>query len=296
MARAEANGISIEYESFGDPQRETVLLIMGAGGQLTAWPIELCDELVTRGFHVVRFDNRDAGLSTNFESAGLPDWDRITQRLAEGRSLPEAYAEIPYTLEDMAADAVGLLDALEIESAHIVGASLGGMIAQLVASDYPNRTLSLTLMMTNSGNPDLMIKLPPSKVSNDPGIETFADEQVALFQALTSPAYPATEAEIREKVLRDIDRAYVRGGIERQIAAVGAVGDRRARLRTIRVPTVVLTGAADPGTTVEMAHDLAGNIAGAELRIIPGMGHDFPVPLVPTFADAITAAARSVER
>ena len=150
MAQISANGIDIEYERFGPEDRETVLLIMGLSAQLTLWPVELCDELVSRGYHVIRFDNRDIGLSTKFEEAGTPDMAALVGALLTGNK-PQA----PYSLDDMAADAVGLLDALDIEKAHIVGASMGGMIAQLVATNHPDKALSLTSIMSTTGNPDL---------------------------------------------------------------------------------------------------------------------------------------------
>ena len=150
--RVPANGITIAYESFGAADRETVLLIAGSGMQLTGWPRELCHELVERGYRVVVFDNRDIGLSTKFEDAGIPDFAAVAKAAAEGRPAP-----LPYTLYDMAADAVGLLEALGIKQAHIAGVSMGGMIAQIVATDYPQRTLSLTTMMASDGKPGLPI-------------------------------------------------------------------------------------------------------------------------------------------
>ena len=150
MAQIKANNIQIEYERFGPEDRETVLLIMGLGGQLTLWPTELCEELVARGYHVVRFDNRDIGLSEKFDHAGMPDMGALMGALLSGQK-PEA----PYSLDDMAADATGLLDALGIAKAHIVGASMGGMIAQLVAINHPEKVLSLTSIMSTTGNPEL---------------------------------------------------------------------------------------------------------------------------------------------
>lgn len=292
MPIVEANGIEIAYESLGPEDSETILLIMGLGAQLTQWPQPLCDELVRRGYHVLRFDNRDAGLSTKFERGKFP-------------RLPEAFADlaggkppfVPYTLFDMADDAIGLLDALGIGRAHIVGASMGGMIAQLIASEYPERTLSLTSIMSSSGN----AMLPPPKpralglfFSPAPPVshrEAVIQRGIKTYQAIGSPAYPTDEAVLRKWVVRDMERAYYPAGVMRQMAAVMTNGDRRPRLRRIDVPTVVLHGDADPLVPVEAGRDTAANIEGAELRIVEGMGHDIPLQLIDTFADAIVASA-----
>jgi pimeloyl-ACP methyl ester carboxylesterase len=293
--KAKANGITIAYESYGPEDREAILMIMGHGAQLTAWPVELCEELVKRGYRVIIFDNRDVGLSTHFDEAGKPDMEAVFKAKAEGKPVPVAY-----TLDDMAKDAVGLLDALKIKKAHIVGVSMGGMIAQLVAADHPEHTLSLTSIMSTTGNPaiplpakpDVMAKAP--KPDPDGDTEAIIANAIALNRLLAGPKYPPDEKRIRELVLRTMKRSDDRAGTARQLAAValGFYEDRRPKLKTIRVPTVVVHGAEDPLMSVEGGKDTAANIPGAELRILPDMGHDLPIPLVKDFADAITSAAR----
>jgi len=292
-----ANGITIAYESFGSKKKETVLLIMGTGEQLTAYPVELCEELVRRGYRVIRYDNRDVGLSTKFEAAGKPDYAAIDRALKAGQTPP-----LPYTVNDMAKDAVGLLDALGIKKAHIVGVSMGGAIAQLVAADYPEHTLSLTSIAASSGNPDLPKPKPevfgallaPVPAAGD--WEAIAAYRVKIGQAIGSPGYPTDEKTLREKALQAAKRSWYPEGAERQAAAafvadLGGLNDRRAKLKTIKAPTVVVHGSDDPLVPVEAGRDVAANIPGSELRIIPGLGHDFPVALVGKFADAIAAAA-----
>lgn len=292
MAQATSNGITIEYESYGEDGAETVLLIMGLGGQLTLWPLELVEELNSRGYRVIRFDNRDVGLSEKFDAAGVPDMAALMGALMTGKR-PES----AYSLDDMAADAVGLLDALEIERAHIVGASMGGMIAQLVAANHPERALSLTSIMSSTGNPSLPQGKPeamaalmaPAPDPND--IPAIIARAINTWDVIGSPGFRTDEARRREWVQRDFERSYYPVGIVRQMAAIAANGDRREKLKDVSAPTVVLHGADDPLVPVEGGRDTAETIPGAELRIIDGMGHDFPLQLVETFADAIEAAA-----
>lgn len=291
MASVRANGIQIEYESFGAEGAETVLLIMGHSGQLTMWPVELCEDLVRRGYRVIRYDNRDVGLSTKLDAAGLPDWEKIRSALAIGAPPPVAYS-----LDDMARDAVGLLDAMGIARAHIVGASLGGMISHLVAADFPERTLSLTSIMCTASNPDIpiiteeaiaVLGAPPPAGDHD----ALIDHQVRQYEWRQSPSYPTPREEIRRMILADLARSDDPAGSARQGAASGTAYDRRPKLRTIKVPTVVVHGQDDPAVPLAGARDIAACVPGAELRIIPGMGHDFPVALAPVIADAIASAA-----
>ena len=273
MAKAAANGITLEYESFGDPKNPTVLLINGLGSQMTRWPEAFCTLLAHRGMRAVRFDNRDVGLST---------W------------LP---ADSAYRTEDMAADCVGLLDHLDVARAHIVGISMGGMIAQALAADFPDRTLSLTSIMSATGNPDLpqptaaawavISQTPPDPRAD---LDVFLDHQVRNAETIGSPAYPWPPGGLRERALAEYRRAYNPPGVAQQMAAIRASGDRRPKVRTITAPTVVLHGADDPLVPVEGGRDTAASIAGAELRVIPGMGHDLPPSLHPIFVDAIMAA------
>lgn len=292
MAQATANGITLEYESFGPDDAEPVLLIMGLGAQLTLWPFELCEGLVARGFRVIRYDNRDVGLSTKFHAAGVPHLPAVIGAIMSGQD-----PQVPYKLEDMAADAVGLLDALDIARAHVVGASMGGMIAQLVAADYPSRTLSLTSIMSSTGNPSLPPATPEAigvLMSRPQGadLDALIDFGVRAARVIGSPNYPAEETVLRARVRRDVERSNYPAGFARQMAAIYASGDRRAKLAQIIAPTVVVHGSADPLVPIDGGRDTAANIGGAELVEIDGMGHDLPLALVGRIADAVTAVAQ----
>ncbi len=292
MAQVQANGISITYDSFGSDKAPPVLLIMGLGAQMTRWRPEFCEQLAARGFRVIRFDNRDAGLSTHLIDAGVPDMAEVAAAMQKGEK-----PDVPYTLSDMAADATGLLDALGLARAHIVGASMGGMIAQLVAADHPGHTLSLTSIMSTTGNPALPRATPEAMavLTNRPphpsDEEAYLAHSLAAARVIGSPAYPVDEAVQRTQSLADVKRCYEPTGFARQIAAVTATGDRRAKLKTITAPTVVVHGAADPLVPVQGGHDTAENIPGAELVVIPGMGHDLPPVLYDTLIDAIVSVA-----
>ena len=291
MAQAKINGINIEYEVHGADDGEPLLLIMGLGMQLTRWPAPLYEKLVARGFRVIRFDNRDVGLSQKF--TGAPSIESVVMARMQGQS-----PDIPYTLDDMAADAVGVLDHLGIERAHVTGASMGGMIGQLVAADYPERVRSFTAVFTTTGNP----ALPPSKPeamavlttrAPDPAkdIEAYLDHTMRSARTIGSPGYPFDEKIVRERSRVDVLRCYEPLGVARQLAAVIANGDRRVKLANIKAPVVVLHGDSDPLVPVEGGKDLAATVAGAELRIVPGMGHDLPPELYDTVVDAIVRAA-----
>jgi len=290
MPRIAANAIDLYYESSGAASAPAVLLIMGLGLQLTRWNVELCDLLVQRGFRVIRFDNRDCGLSTHCDALPLPD---IGAALRGG-----VLSALPYSLETMAADSVGLLDALNIGQAHVVGASMGGAIAQIVAARYPQRTLSLTSIMSASGNPMLppptpaaaMALFAPLPASRDRA--TIVADAIARYLPLASPGYPTPLETLQRRFGDDYDRCFYPQGVVRQLGAMIANGDRRPLLQTITCPTVVLHGKNDPLIQPACGQDVARNVAQAELRLIDGMGHDFPVALTQTFADAICAAAR----
>ena len=290
MPQAKANGINIEYETFGDPKAEPMLLIMGLGAQMTRWPPALCEAIADKGFHVIRFDNRDVGLTTHFNDAGVPDLSKVAGARARGEK-----PDVPYTLSDMAADAVGLLDSLSINKAHIVGASMGGMIAQLVVAEHPERCLSLTSIFSNTGNPAIVAKpeamavlvnRPPHPSEE----EAYLAHVVASARVTGSPAYPAEEALLRANALDDVKRSYNPSGFSRQMAAITATGDRREKLKTIKVPTIVIHGEDDPLVPVEGGHDTHANIPGAEIVTFPGMGHDLP----PALWDQIIAGIVSV--
>lgn len=290
MPRIAANAIELHYESFGPASAPAVLLIMGLGAQLTRWNNVLCDLLVARGLRVIRFDNRDCGLSTHCDGMPLPDLGAALR----GGVLPA----LPYTLETMAADSIGLLDALGIEQAHIVGASMGGAIAQIIAARHPQRTLSLTSIMSASGNPLSPPPTPaaavalfaPLPASRDRA--TIVADAIARFLPVASPGYPTPLHELQVMFGKEYDRSFYPQGVARQLGALFANGDRRPLLQTIRCPTVVLHGSNDPLIQLACGEDVASNIPGAQLRVIDGMGHDFPVVLSETFADAICAAAR----
>ena len=298
MPHITANGLNIYAESHGPTGAETILLIMGLGAQMTRWPPVFWKRFVDAGYRVVLFDNRDVGLTDKMDEAGLPDFPAIFTALAAGPRPPAAY-----NLDDMAADAVGVLDAFNIERAHVVGASMGGMIAQLVAADYPERVLTLCSIMSTTGNREL----PPAKpeavaVLNNRGpdpredMEGFLANSVTAARAIGSPGYPAAEATIRENAKATFERAFFPEGFQRQYAGVMASPDRRPKLKSIKVPTLVIHGVDDPLVPVEGGKDTAANIKDAQLLLIPGMGHDLPVELHAQLANAILAnAARDVE-
>lgn len=289
----QANGITIAYDSFGSEDAEPILLISGLGVQMIRWTVPFCEILAARGYRVIRFDNRDVGLSTCFDDAPVPDITTVAGAVARGER-----PDVPYTLRDMADDAVGLLDALDIRQAHIVGRSMGGMIAQLVASEHPDRVLSLTSIMSGTGNPDLPPPAPeamamltrraPNPLEDEAG---FLDHAVAFSRVIASPGYPFDEAAHRAQALAEVKRAHSPAGSGRQIAAMASAGDRRAQLGTISVPTLVVHGAADKLIPSAGGRDTAASIPGAELLMIDGMGHDLPSPLYQTVARAIAANA-----
>ncbi|USA39392.1 alpha/beta fold hydrolase [Pelagerythrobacter marinus] len=296
MAQITANGIAIEYEDHGDPADPPILLIMGLGAQLTLWPIELVEALAGRGFRVIRYDNRDIGLSHKFDGVKAPG---ILPLMLLGRI--GLAPRVPYTLNDMAADAVGLLDAIGIERAHIVGASMGGMIAQHVAFTWPERAISLTSIMSTTGNR----RLPPARKealdvltrrpdSTDEAVLVAHGMKIA--RTIGSPAYPAEEERLRANVTAGIRRSYYPAGLQRQIAAIIADGDRRKRLRGVEAPTLVLHGEADPLVPLAGGEDTAAAIRGARLRTFPGMGHDLPLELVEPMAEEIAQHARAAGR
>ena len=276
MPRADVNGIEIEYETFGAPADPALLLIMGLGGQLTAWDESACRDLADRGLYVIRYDNRDAGLSTQFDD--FPRTARLLTALLEGD-----FVEPPYTLSDIAADAAGLLDHLGIERAHVVGASMGGMIAQHLAFERPERVASLVSIMSTPA-PHLGAPTPearavlfaPAAFSRDEVIE----QGVAGARITHGPVY-FDEDRVRERIAAAFDRGHHPEGTARQLVAILADGDRTERLGAITAPALVIHGAADPLVQPEAGERTAAAIPGARLEIIPEMGHDIPVPLWP---------------
>ena len=287
-----ANGVAIEVEDHGSPQGEPLLLIMGLGMQLVAWHEDFVESLVQRGFRVIRFDNRDIGLSENFDRFGAPKLGLDALKLALGLRVSS-----PYTLADMAADSVGVLDALGIPKAHICGASMGGMIAQQIAVRHPDRVKSLTLMMTSTGarklpGPSLKVRSALMSRPKDPtDIESVIAHYVALYQLIGSPGYPPADGYVRGRLQMSVRRSYRPAGTARQMVAIAADGDRSPLVAQIRVPTQIIHGKADPLVPVAAGHDLAAKIPGAELDLIDGMGHDLPVALWPRFVAGIASAA-----
>ena len=294
MPGVHANGLTIAFDSFGRQGADPILLISGLGVQMIRWSAPFCLALASQGFRVIRFDNRDVGLSTHLDDAPVPDLGAVSQALGRGER-PGA----PYALRDMADDAVGLLDALEIGRAHVVGRSMGGMIAQVMASERPHRVLSLTSMMSSTGNPGLPAPAPEAMaVLGRRGPDPRQDEaghvahSVDSARVIASPGFAFDERAQRAQALAEVRRAYNPAGFARQVAAMITAGDRRARLNTIVAPTLVLHGAHDLLIPLAGGQDTAAHIPGAELRVIDGMGHDLPTELHESFAHAIAANAR----
>lgn len=290
IQRTDNGGVEIAYETFGPAGGEPLLLVMGIGGQLVSWPDDFCRLLVEHGFRVARFDNRDAGLSTYLDDAGTPN--RLTMLLR-----PAAAAS--YDLGDMADDAAAVLDAHGWSSAHLAGISQGGMIAQTLAVRHPDRVRSLTSISSapgaRVGQPSLRTLAKIVKVANPKRVKTAEDlerYEIDLQQFTGSPAYPADEAELRERARL----SHERGGldlarVQRQTAAIAAAGDRRAELASVRAPTLVVHGEADRMIRPEGGAATAEAIAGARLVTHPGMGHELPAELRPTIAGEIATLA-----
>jgi len=282
-----ANGLRLAYDEFGDSSHPAIVLVMGLGTQMIAWPESLCLGLAEQGFRVIRFDNRDIGLSQQIDPKKPVNIAKLMLRKRLGLSI-----RVPYTLRDMAADAVGVLDFLEIESAHWVGASMGGMICQLVAADYPARSLSLTSIMSSSGNPKLsqpslrvakQLLLRPDRRNE----EAYLRHSLATWAIIGSPDYPPDEEELRERILLSLRRSYSPNGYTHQMAAILESGDRRGLLRKIQVPTLVMHGKLDVLIPVDGGIDTAKNINNSKLELFEGMGHDLPRQLIPRFISLI---------
>jgi pimeloyl-ACP methyl ester carboxylesterase len=289
-----ANGVEIEVDVQGPEHGEPLMLIMGLGMQLIGWPEELVQLLVERGFRVIRHDNRDVGLSQGFDKLGVPN---VVAAALRHRLRLQVRA--PYQLADMAADALGVLDALGVQRAHICGASMGGMIAQHIAAKHPLRVKSLTLIMTSSGARNLpQARLAAQRAlmsrpqAGDP--DAYMAHMAQVLKVIGSPDYPPDPQRLQQRLMASYKRAYRPAGTARQLVAVVADGDRSPLLRRITAPTRVIHGAVDPLVPVHAAHDLVQKIAGAEADIVPGMGHDMPLPLIPRVAEGIAQnAARS---
>jgi pimeloyl-ACP methyl ester carboxylesterase len=282
---ADANGIEIVYETIGDPSHRPLLLVMGLGAQLIHWDLELCEQLADRGFWVIRFDNRDSGRSTQVD-APVPDLRRAMLGLR---------IEAPYRLEDMADDAFGLLDHLGVEAAHVMGASMGGMIAQTMALARPERVLSLTSIMSTTGERRagrpklrvwgvLMRQAPRDR-------EAYIESFVKTFRLIGSSGFPRDDDRLRELAAATYDRGHHTAGTGRQLAAILASGDRTARLRSLAVPTTVIHGRDDPLVPFRGGRATAAAIPNARLIAVPGMGHDLPREVWPQLIDAVVETA-----
>lgn len=288
-----ANGVSLAYDSFGNENAEVIVLIAGLGTQMIRWTVPFCQALADRGYRVIRFDNRDSGSSTHFSHHPAVDFSALVTTLMSGQR-----PDIPYTLNDMADDTIGLLDALSIDRAHFVGRSMGGMIAQIVASEHPERVLSLTSIMSSSGNPALpqaapdvmamMMQPAPNPFEDEAG---FLEHSLSFAQRIAGTGYPFEKDNHRALVLQEILRAYDPGGFGRQIAAIAISGDRRQQLASIKAPTLVIHGADDPLFVPACGEDTASAIPGAEFMLIDGMGHDLSHQFHKAIVDGIVRTA-----
>jgi pimeloyl-ACP methyl ester carboxylesterase len=274
--------IDIAYERLGDPTAPPVLLIMGLGAQLIGWPDGFCDGLVRRGLHVIRFDNRDAGQSTHL--TGTPDF---------AAAMAGNHGSVPYRLTDLAADTVGLLDVLGLERVHLVGASMGGFIAQTLAIEHPRRVRSLTSIMSSTGSLMVGQPHPEALALFARGPVSTRDQAIAraldAFRVLGSPGFPTDPEALAERVGRAYDRGFDPSGMVRQAVAVIASGDRTARLRDLRIPTLVIHGTNDRMCDPSGGRATAEAIPGAELVVIEGMGHDLPRGIWPELETRIAA-------
>jgi pimeloyl-ACP methyl ester carboxylesterase len=287
--RTRANGVELAWDSFGDPNAPPLLLIMGLGAQMVAWDDAFCARLAEAGGHrVIRFDNRDIGHSTHLSHLGIPDIQALMLQAMAGKPLA-----VPYTLRDMAADCIGLLDALGIDRAHIVGASMGGAIGQEMAIHHPHRMRSFTSIMSTTGNPALPPPTPEAMAvlfSPTPlSFDAYLPHYRKVWHVLRGPDFPLDEARDAERAQLIFLRGLNPGGVARQLAAIFASGNRKPALRDVQVPTLVIHGDADPLVPVACGVDVADAVAGAKLLRIPRMGHALPIPMWPQIIDAIAA-------
>jgi pimeloyl-ACP methyl ester carboxylesterase len=284
VQQARVGDLEIAYETFGEPDDTPVLLVMGLATQMVGWPDDFCRGLAERGLFVVRFDNRDIGLSTHLDDAGAPDIMTV---------LGGDHSSVPYGLADLADDTVGLLDALGLGSAHVVGASMGGMIAQLVALRHPARVRSLTSIMSTTGDPAvgapaeaaMAVLLAPPASDREGAVQRAVD----TYRVIGSPGFEFDETGLRERAGLSFDRAYDPAGVARQLAAILTTADRTPDLARITAPTLVIHGAHDALMNVSGGRATAAAIPDAELLVVDGMGHDLPREVWPELLDRITA-------
>jgi pimeloyl-ACP methyl ester carboxylesterase len=288
-AMAPANGLELCYDTFGEPDASPLVLIMGLAAQMIAWDEEFCGLLASRGYWVIRFDNRDVGLSTKFTERGVPN----VLALLAGHGGAEA---VPYSLRDMADDTAGLMDALGIRSAHVVGASMGGAIAQELAIRHPGRLRTLTSIMSSTGEPGLPPPTPQAMEILLAPTPTDRDSYLARYRqtwrVLRAGEFPLDEARDTARAGETFDRGLNPAGVARQLAAIVASGSRKDALRAVRVPALVIHGDADPLVPLAGGIATADAIAGARLVVMKGMGHALPIPMWPQIIEAIASHAR----
>ncbi|MGY1720820.1 alpha/beta fold hydrolase [Blastococcus sp. SYSU DS0552] len=288
---ARVSDLELAYETFGETADPPVLLVMGLATQMIGWPDDFCRGLAEQGLFVIRFDNRDIGLSTHLDGAGAPD---VLAILGGDRS------SVAYSLTDLAEDTVGLLDTLGLDSAHVVGASMGGMIAQLVAISHPDRVRSLTSIMSTTGDPAvgapdeaaMGVLLAAPAGDREGAIQRVVD----TYRVIGSPGFEFDEAAVRDRAGLSFDRAYDPAGVARQLAAILTTHDRTADLARVAVPTLVIHGEQDSLVNVSGGRATAAAVPGAELLVVDGMGHDLPREVWPQLTDRITALIERVER
>lgn len=288
---ARANGIEICYQSLGDPASPPLVLIAGLGAQLINWRDDFCGRFVGRGYRVIRFDNRDVGLSSKFDAAGVPDIGRLTRAKEKGEPV-----SAPYSIQDMAQDTVELLDSLRIDSAHFLGSSMGGRIAQMIAIHHPKRIRTLTCVMSSMGEPGYPSPDPDALsllFEPAPGDREGYIQYMLRVARVLAGRMPPDESLVEERAGRAFDRSFNREGVGRQLAALTVTGGARGQLRSIRTPTLVIHGSDDPLIPVDCAKDMADTIPDSKLLIIDGMGHglsDTP-ELWPRVIDAVSRHA-----
>jgi pimeloyl-ACP methyl ester carboxylesterase len=291
MPQAQANGITFEYERSGPADGEPLLLIHGVGAQLIQWPPEYIAAFEKEGFSVIRFDPRDIGLSTHLDALGFPDIEGALAAHARGEK-----ADVPYTVIDLAADVAGLIEALGLESVHVFGVSLGGIVAQSLVADHRSKVRSLTIVMSHSSNPDA--PPPTPAVLTEPVPDPREDEEgfvagsLKMFRAIASPRFPIPDERMRAFALEPMRRAFDPAGFVRQLVAGRTAPDRRAELRQLDIPAIVIHGVQDPLIPIAGGEDIAANIPGAYMVKIDGLGHDAPPQLADTFASLAALNAR----
>jgi len=296
MPQIRANGIRLEYDDVGEPASPPVVLVMGLGAQMIRWPDSFRHGLVDAGYRVIRFDNRDSGLSEKCDAGPPVDLARVLED-RKARRQPN----VPYLLADMARDTVGLLDALSIPRAHVMGASMGGMIAQMIAINHPERMRSLISIMSTTSDPALP---PPTDEAQkalmsrprDASLEAVIDNARASNRVIGSPGYPQTEDELRSRVAAEYQRGYFPRGFINQYAAIIASGSRTRALRYVTVPALVVHGADDPLVPLEAGQHTAQSIPNAQLAVIEGMGHDLPEALMPVLLATVIPFLDAVEK